>query len=430
VALVVAVMVILGTVNDRFRAGATGYEMIVGAKGSPLQLTLNTVYHLSKPVENIPWTFYQEFLPGGRFDRETHLAIPLCMGDSYQEFRVVGTIPELFSDFGYVRGSERVPYAFSSGENFQRNEFFTAVIGADVQRGTGLKVGDTFNPTHGVDDEPGEAHDLFRVTGVLAPTGTPNDRALFVNMEGFFLLDGHAKPVEKASPGPDHEHAPGTPPHAHETEEAGTPTTPGADANGLKDVGGREALPVAQREVTSILVRLDPNAGLAGLTMGNRINEGQVAQVVYPQQVIGELFEKMVGPLRGVLLLQAVLVVIVSGIGLAVGFYNSMNERRREVAVMRALGASRTTILSIVLLESVLLALLGGLAGAVAGHLAIGLLSPLVAARTGVILSPLTFDLNEMLLIPSLMVLAIVAGMLPALSAYRTDVSRTLSGSP
>ena len=174
VALVVATLVTAGIVKRTFASGAgLGYNMIVGAKGSPLQLVLNSVYYVSKPIENIPWSFYQEFLPAaersdgvaGRYAGSVQTAVPICMGDYYRGYRVVGTNAAYFDRL--TRGTGE-PFRFAAGSNFRDDDFFGGVLGHEVARRLGLSVGDTFSPTHGADD--GAVHDPFRVTGILART--------------------------------------------------------------------------------------------------------------------------------------------------------------------------------------------------------------------------------------------------------------------
>jgi putative ABC transport system permease protein len=162
----------------------------------------------------------------------------------------------------------------------------------------------------------------------------------------------------------------------------------------------------------------------------NMVNEGQVAQAVYPSREVENLFAGIVGPLRLILLVLTVMIVIVSGVGILVSIYNSMSERRRDIAVMRALGARRGMVMSVILMESLLISLAGGIAGVALGHAAIGLVNPFVVEQTGVSLGFLRFDVQELILIPGLMILATLAGFLPAMSAYRTDVARSLSGTP
>ncbi len=459
VALVVAVLVISGVVNESFTRNAQGYDLIVGAKGGKLQLVLNTVYHLSTPIENIPYHYYKEFTEG-KFASSVGVAIPYCLGDNYEGYRVVGTLPAMFDEFEYMQGRK---YEFAEGGNFRAEAFFEAVIGSLVARKTGLKVGDRFRPTHGVVGDEGHKHDAFTVVGILEPTGTPNDRALFVNMEGFYLLDGHAKepPAPAANAHTHSDEAPAQDSHhdEHADQYAAQGDSHSAEKGAHDDAAHHQAsdahepieheeehadhehtghadhvhehvkpLPEEQKEVTAILVRTA--SPLAMMSLPRQINKDSIAQAVAPQREIANLFESIVGNIQWLLFALAVLIVVVAGIGIMVGIYNSMSERRREIAVMRALGAGRSTVMTVVLLESILLSLAGGVAGVLLGHGLIATLGPLIVAQTGVSIGFLQFEMNELALIPGLVVLATLAGFLPSLAAYRTDVAKALSASP
>jgi putative ABC transport system permease protein len=430
VALVVATLVISDVVKQAFNSGSgLGYNLIVGAKGSPLQLVLNSVYLISKPIENIPWAFYEEFLPAaartdatdGRFAGSVKTAVPICMGDYFRGYRVVGTNAAYFDRLTYGGGGRggfgrwfaRLvgrplaadaprPFAFAAGKNFRDDEFFGGVLGADVAAKLGLKVGDPFAPTHGADD--GLVHDPFTVTGVLARTDTPVDRGVYVNMEGFYLQEGHAKPIEG--------------------QTAPKRTRPTADE-------APAPLPREQREVTAMLVETASMPGLpAELTaMGLRtaVNEGRDGQAAEPIREISVLLDLFVRPLELLLLLVTALVVVVSAIGILVSMVGSSLERTRDVAIMRALGARRSHVLATVLIEAVLLAVGGGLAGWVLGHVLVAAIGPLITTNAGVSASLLSAaPAAEILLVPFLIGLAILAALLPALAAYRTDVAKWL----
>jgi putative ABC transport system permease protein len=440
VALMIVVIVIHTVGVRQFSQDAQGYHLIVGPKGGKMQLVLNTVYHLSQPIENIHWYYYKEFVqPKGRFKKYTRVAIPYCLGDSYttenQRFRIVGTTPELFDKLSYGNGKD---YAFREGRNFRRDEFFGAVIGSVVAYYTGLKVGDTFHASHGIGGDELHDDEAFTIVGILEPTGTANDRALFVNLEGFFLLgDGqHAlsePQVDKrlrelaADRGTtvevmEEELAGGLPQSAADESEATEPESEHDHA--------REPLPERQREVTSILVLAeDDTGGLIAGHLENIINEGPSAQAVSPISEVESLMQNIVGWVHLVLLVMSVLIVVVAGISILVSIYNSMSERSHDIAVMRALGASRTAVMAIILTESILLSLCGGLLGIALGHGLIGLAAPYVEARTGVALGVFQFDKAELILVPALVVLASIVGFLPALAAYRTDVAKALAGS-
>lgn len=460
VMLLVAVLSIHGVIERSFQNNASlGYNMILGAKGGKLQLTLNTVYYLSQPIENLPYPFYLEFLRADRREAEyqtalrpaqagrdgkyasyVDLAIPICLGDYFGPFRVVGTTPEMFDrlQFG-PEGTQK--YEFAVGRNFRlhspENGFFEAVVGATVAREKQVKLGDRIGTTHG--DPEGLGHGRkFTVVGILAPSGTPQDRAVFVSMEGFFLMEGHAKPLPKEM---QDETAAAAAPGAGEVPAGRVvPATPAETAAAQLVL---RALPLEQREVTSLLVRT--TNPLVGPGLENEINEGPTAQAVMPVREIFLLFDMFVRPAQLLLVVMSVLICIVSGVSILVSIYNSMSERRHEIAVMRALGAERQTVMSVILWESVILGLGGGLLGWVLGHGLNALVSPLIEARTGVSIGFLDLapgvDLSwlwsstggaawtvstELLLIPALLLLAVVVGLLPALTAYRTDVAASL----
>jgi putative ABC transport system permease protein len=186
--------------------------------------------------------------------------------------------------------------------------------------------------------------------------------------------------------------------------------------------------------VTSILVLTASVGGappeLYAPELIKKINKDSVAQAVLPIREMTSLFSTFVDPLRLLLLGLTVTIVVVSSIGILVSIYNSMSERRHEIAVMRALGAGRRTVMFIVLLESILLSLLGGAAGWLVGHVLISVLSPWIAAQTGVSVGFMHFIGYELVIIPGLILLASLVGYLPAMAAYRTDVAKALSATP
>jgi len=177
-------------------------------------------------------------------------------------------------------------------------------------------------------------------------------------------------------------------------------------------------------------VRSSPANLMASMTLRRMINKGNEAQAVLPAAEISVLLEMIVGNMQKLLLALSGLIVIVAGIGIMVSIYNSMSDRRRDIAVMRSLGARRSTVLSIILLESILLALGGGAAGWLGGHALIAAASPGVMVYTGFAMSPWEFSIWEAALLPGLLILASLVGYLPAVAAYRTDVAKALSAAP
>jgi putative ABC transport system permease protein len=429
VALVVMVLGIGWVISESFsRNSNVGYNLIVGAKGGALQLTLNTVFYLSKPIEVLPYEEYLEFLPGngraeeiqrvgGRIEDPQRkglyslymsggFAIPVCLGDYFGPFRVVGTKPEFFEKLRYGESGDR-EYAFAEGRNFQdyspEHGYFESVVGWQAARQMNKQVGDTFQTTHG--DPEGEGHgQKFTIVGILEPTGTPNDRAAFINIEGFYLMEGHAREFEDAA-------------------------NPDAEKEDVETAGETQQqpprLPLEKRDITAVLVK--PGNGLFAMNMQQAIKKSLRAQAASPIEEIGNLFNNFVEPVKNALLALTIVVCFVSAISILVSIYNSMNERKRDIAVMRALGARRDVVLMVILLESLLIAVGGGLLGWLAGHALGAAFSPLVEDRTGITIGFFnTITALEWSLIPGLMVLATLAGIIPAFVAYRTNVSQNL----
>lgn len=444
VALVVGVLVIHAVVDQSFRRGAQGYDVIIGAKGDKLQLVLNTVFHLGAAPANIPYSYYREFVDG-RLSQAAETAVPVCTGHDYKGCAVVATTPEMFEAFTY---RDDQPYEFVEGRNFKAEQPYEAVIGATAARLSGLKVGDKFRPvasTPGAEPEGDGGHHEFTVVGRLAHTSTPNDRAIFVNIEGFWLCPAHnqgatfgerlLKAKDEVAPAADkktdpahdehedhdHEHADGNAAHDHDHDHDGHDDHESHDGHDHSHA----------REVTAILVATDMQFNSeAAMALPEVVNKENVAQAVMPAREITRLFDGIVGNIQLLLLILAVLVVVVAGIGMLVSIYNSMSDRKREIAIMRALGASRATVMSVILLESIMLALGGGAMGVLLGHALIGVLGPTIADQTGVIVRPWEFKAIELILIPGLIMLATLVGYVPAMVAYRTDVAKSLTANP
>jgi putative ABC transport system permease protein len=410
VSLVVAVLVVSGVVERCFHRGGEGYNLIVGGpKSSPLTLVLAGAYYIGQPAENVPYSYYKE-LHEGRLSGHAELAIPICLGDNYQGYRVVATTPEMFERLKYLGDQS---YRFAEGRNFDPDGYYEAVVGATVARKTGLGVdrggdGDQpgyFRPTHDIAGQEQHKHRPFQVVGVLEPTGTPNDQAIFINIEGFYRIGGHTAAAAAAEEHDEDENRPG---HEHE-----------------------HAVPEEQKAVTAVLVATDEDRA-PGITrlFAREINQEKVAQAAIPADEIAQFFEGTIGDVEIVLLLFGVVIVLDAGIGIMVSIYNSMSDRRHEIAIMRSLGASRATVMQVILLESILLSLGGGILGLALGHGLVAALGPTIAERTHVAVGLLQFRVTEVVLIPGLLVLASAVGYLPALAAYRTDVAKSLTANP
>jgi len=441
IGLTVLVLAIYGIIEDAFRRNSSvGYNLIVGAKGSPLQLTLNTVYYLSRPIETIPYDVYLEYLSAD--ERATQavtysgegivdtsrdgkfapymvggFAIPVALGDYFGPYRVVATTPDFFDLLKHGPSVDQ-DFTFAQGRNFLLDDAthgaFEAVVGSRVASDMQIKIGDTIDLSHG--DPDGHGHGVaFVVVGILNPTGTPNDRAAFVNLEGFYLMEGHARVIE---PDADSSAPSGT------TAEDDDQVTGEGDLEVEKIALSYAPLPIARRDLTAILLRSDP---IFAAKMQKTINKQLRTQAAAPVGEISNLLGVIVDPLRTALLTITVVTCLVAAVGILVSIYNSMSDRKRDIAVMRALGARRDTVLGIILVESLLIALGGAILGWVLAHLALKLAGGFIEERTGVQVGFFTLSPAEGWTIPLVLALATLAGFLPALVGYRTNVAENLN---
>ena len=446
VALVVTVLVINGVIGKTFRQGAQGYDLILGAKGSKLQLVLSTVFYNQEPLPPIPYRYYT-LLNTSRYSAEVEAAIPIAMGDRYQGAPVIGTTPDYFKKLIRPDGK---PYSFMQGESFKNSDIYAAVVGYTTAKQHRIKLGDKIRFGHNGGTRDDDLHEAFTVVGILDHTGSPNDRAVFVNLEGFYqqhegdegplkvdysLLEaekdarlGGAEdaPVEETEAGEDetpHERRLTAVLIVTKEQDAQVAATmsqidqmmenqPGVSIDETQLISKHQRQAVIDTAVTALPAKI----------------EGELleAQAVAPVQEIAAFFQDVIGNIQSVLIIFAIQVVIVAGVGMMVSIYNSMNERRQEIAIMRALGARRVTVMSIILLESILLSLGGGILGVLIGHSLVWGLSPLIMEYSNVMVRFWDFQPAELILIPGLVAMASVVGYLPAVIAYRTDVAQSL----
>lgn len=517
VMLVSIVLTIYSTIELSFSRNARlGYDLIVGARGASLQLTMNTVYYLSKPVENVPYEYYLAFLSGeereeqlknslayksheaewdavdsallslssplgpqgdlasalfadvvnshvanpmglsedGQYENYVTFAIPVCLGDYFANFRIVGTTPMMF-EVPYDIDTEK-SHSFAQGRNFEHynaeNGFFECVVGSTVANKENVQLGDLINPIHGAPESKG-AHkhkQAFKVVGILNASGTPVDRAVFVNMEGFYLMNDHAKPVDeepllkKKKKKDETENTEDANSAEAKSETLATEVAQSTLTEEELTALELQPLPIEQREVTAVLVSSADDIGAVARLLEAQINEGVLesnlgwstyrpttaqtsSQAIMPTREIESFFGTFIQPIHLVILVLSVMICIVSGISILVSIYNSMSERRQEIAVMRALGARKETIFTIILWESTIIAGVGGFIGILIAHVANVIVSPYIEEQTGVAIGLFDVTMAELLIIPGVLVLAILVGVYPAVSAYRTDVSKALA---
>lgn len=423
VMLMVGVLVISGAIDRTFNQQSIAYQLIVGAKGGALQLVLSSVYRIQPPIANLPFMYLEQL----RQDPRVEFAVPLAFGDftrpEHGSFPIVGTTNDYFTH-DYTPG-KKFAVEDQPGSH-QLEDVYDAVIGSEVARRNQWKVGDQFTIVHGSPDAETIHDEMFTVVAVLKQTGTPNDRSVFLNLEAVYTLEGHQKPIEEVRRrivdfyGSDTER--------REKALAELDALEKKRARGQEigdpDLGYGLDTPVAMKEITAIYVRTKSDFGAINLV--HELKNGTQAMAVNPVQPIRQLMDNLVGNIQNGLMVLIAMIIAVSGVSILVSIYNSMADRRREIGIMRALGARRNSIFAIILAESSLLCIGGGAFGWLAGHLLAAAASPYISAETGLLLERWMFHPWEAWIFPVLALLGILVGFVPAMTAYRTNVAEAL----
>ncbi len=346
-----------------------GFDAVMGSRGSKLSLVLFAVFHMDKAPGTLTLKDLEEIQSNRR---EIKTAVPIVVGDNHRGYRIVGTTRGFF-DVEYATGK---PHTVRAPGRLFREKSQEAVIGSHVARQLGLRLGDEFKPMHGVSYDPNavEHPAKYLVVGVLEPSNTPADHAIWIPLKGAQNMPGHDAEVST--------------------------------------------------DISAILIKF--NSTRQGPIFADQVNKGTrdktVAMIAPEVTAFFQRFEW----LRVVLGAMAVMVALVGAGGILASLHNTMNERRREFAILRALGARRGTVFGAILLESATISSLGVMIGfsLYAGFIAAA--AHFIAARTGVIINPLAPNMVMALAPIAIVALGTLAGILPAMKAYRTDVAENL----
>ncbi len=384
--LISLILLLNWQLEQQFDRNLAGIDLVVGAKGSPLQLMMASMYHISSPTGNVPLGGVLPFLnPQHPY---IELGVPLSLGDSYRGRRIVGTRPDFLQ-----------LYAAELAEGSMWNGVMDVVAGATAARELGLQLGDTFRSSHGLIEDDDLTHrdaPAFRITGILAPTGTVADLILLTPTESLWAVhDTH-----------DHDHAEGED-HAV-TYDVNAPLSQYTD-----------------RTITSVLIRFKGNS-ITALNMQRSINENTELQAVTPSIQLAELYAT-VGQGEAVLRQLGYVVVGVSILSIFIGLYSSLDRRRGELALLRSLGAVPAKLFGLLLLEGTLTAVAGALLGLLISHAGMLLIARYFSDAYRYDFRALVFLPGEAWLVLGALVVGALAAVVPALRAANTDVHRTLS---
>lgn len=392
VATLVVLLLLSDRVEDRFQRDAAGVDLVVGAKGSPLQLILSSVYHLDAPTGNVPL----DTLAMLRGDPGVARAIPLALGDNFRGFRIVGTEP----DFLRLHDASLALGALFAAP-------MEAVIGAEVARRTGADIGQLFAGSHGLADDGGDgAHEAtpFRVVGILAPTGTVTDRLILTSVESVWDVHGIAHgPDSNSDHG--HDHA-----HDHDDRKASVPVL----------AGRAELAP----EITAVLVRYRSPA--AAIRLPATINRQTSLQAASPAAETARFLTLFDGAIAGARLFAG-LIAIAGALSIFTVLLAAARAREGDLALLRVMGASRAQVFATVMLEGVITAAAGALLGLLIGHGLVELAARQSATLGGIGLSGLVLHPVELWIVLGTLGLGAVAALIPAAGIFRQDLAATLA---
>ncbi|MHA4896005.1 ABC transporter permease [Pedobacter sp. PWIIR3] len=348
-------------ISNKLENNSKDIDLVVGAKGSPLQLILSSIYYIDFPTGNIPLKEAMELAHSPFVKR----AVPLALGDNYNGTRIVGTDSNFVSVYKLTVGSGKF-----------WNQDFQTTIGSNVAKIQNLKVGDKFYGAHGLSGSTDVHRDhQYVVTGILTSQDNVTDNLILTNVASVWKMHG--------------------------------------DDHGDAD----------EKELTSLLIQY--RSPMSVVMFPRLVNGSTNMQAAAPAQESTRLFS-LIGVGIDTLQWFAILIMIIATISVFVNLYNSLKERSYDLAIMRILGASKFKLFRIVIIEGVLLTVIGTIIGLFLGHLVmetIGAFQESTQARlTGII-----FLNSECWLIASGMIIGIIASLIPALQAYRTDISKILA---
>jgi putative ABC transport system permease protein len=352
-------------IEDKLTNNAKDIDLVVGAKGSPLQLILSSIYYIDFPTGNIPLKEAKNLMKNPFVKRAT----PLALGDNYNGVRIVGTDSNFIALYGLK---------LQSGNFWKEN--LTATIGANVAKDQNLKVGDTFFGAHGLTENKDLHKDhAYKVVGILTAQGNVTDNLILTNIASVWEMHGE-----------------------HEEK------VPEADAD---------------REITALLIQY--RSPMAVVMFPRMVNQGTNLQAASPAVESTRLFS-LIGVGVDTLQWFALLIMAIAAISVFVNLYNSLKERSYDLAIMRTLGASRAKLFIIVILEGLIITLIGTLIGIALGHLALQFIGSnqesSQAKLTGTIFIP-----TELYLLLAGLVIGIIAAIIPAMQAYRANISKILA---
>jgi putative ABC transport system permease protein len=378
VSIISFLMLMNKQLQDKFTKNIEGIDMVIGAKGSPLQLILSAVYQIDAPTGNIPMEEFQKIAQNPMVKK----AIPLSMGDNFKGFRIIGTNSLYPAHF---------KAELADGKAFAKP--MEVAIGAKTAEATGLKIGGVFSSSHGLNPD-GEAHEAqqYKVVGIYKANNSVLDNVILTPLSSVWQVHQHEEAGEK---------------HEDEHKEA-----------------GEKHEETQNQDITAGLLVFRNKMGVVMLP--RIVNESSRLQAAVPAPEINRLFS-MLGLGISTLQALALAIMLVAGISVFVSLYNALKERKYEMALMLSMGASRGRLFMLLLLEGLILAIFGYLAGILLSRIGLGLASSKIGEKYHYDFQQLGLMTEEIWLFVAALAIGFVAAAIPSMSVYRLNISKTLT---
>ncbi|MBT1697976.1 ABC transporter permease [Fulvivirgaceae bacterium PWU4] len=400
IAVITILLLFNNQLQQKISENARGIDLVVGAKGSPLQLILCNIFHIDFPTGNIKLSEAEKVAR----NRLVKKAIPMALGDSYNGYRIIGTTQA----YPAIYGAE-----IAQGEWWQKNMEVT--IGANVADVLQLKLGDGFTSQHGLTQD-GHAHDeqKFVVKGILKRSNSVLDNLILTNVESIWLVhevhhetDGqHEEEKHEAHGEADHD-------HAHDADFKPSSLIPSVAAGD------------SIKEITSLLVQY--RSPMGAIQMPRWVNGQSSLQAASPAFETARLFS-ILGVGVDILKGFAYVLIFISALSIFIALYNSLKERKYDLAIMRSMGAARSTLVVTILMEGSVLTLMGSAIGLLFGHGVLQVMSVFVEETQKAGISGIVFYPEEWIILVGSLLLGLLCAIIPAVQAYRTDISKVLAG--
>jgi len=380
VSIIVIILLTSSFMKNEISKNAAGIDLVVGAKGSPLQIILASIFHVDFPTGNISLADARNLTR----NRLVASAIPLSLGDSYRGYRIVGTTEK------YV---ELYKAELEQGEFF--NAKMTAIVGSNVASLLGVSLGDALASDHGLSEGAGD-HDEnpYKVVGILKPSGSVIDNLVITSIQSVWEVHGHEEEHDEPGMG------------EVELEKLGVTVT-------------EEQL--TEEDITSIFIKY--RSPMAAVQLPRIVNGTSNLQAASPPYETARLFN-IIGVGVEVVNILGVVIIILSAVSVFIALINSLKERKYELAIMRSMGAGRTKIFVLILIEGLILTIIGSFFGFGLAHFGFGMLGVSVDQFDA---SALFFVEEEYIVFGGSMIVGIFASLIPAILAYRADISETLA---